>query len=146
MLDDLTLRCADCGRNHALDELAWRCSSCHGVLDLAGFTPVMPPLTALAGRQAALWRYAEALPIAEPAGITLGEGMTPLVTAPEHPGVLLKDDYLMPTGSFKDRGAVVLAGLASQFAVPRMASCSRSATAPWCSGRTSPARSFSARV
>jgi threonine synthase len=34
--------------------------------------------------------------------------------------VLLKIDYLMPTGSFKDRGAVVLTALARQLAVRRM--------------------------
>jgi threonine synthase len=100
--------------------LAWRCAACGGVLDLAGFTPVIPPVPALAGRPPTLWRYAGALPVAEPADISLGEGMTPLVAAPDLPGVLLKIDYLMPTGSFKDRGAVVLTALAQQLAVPRM--------------------------
>ena len=119
-LADLALRCAGCGHRHALQELAWRCAGCGGVLDLAGFTPVIPPVSALSGRPATLWRYAGALPIAEPAGISLGEGMTPLVTAPGLDGVLLKVDYLMPTGSFKDRGAVLLAALARQLAVPRM--------------------------
>jgi threonine synthase len=115
-----TLCCAGCGHQHALGELAWRCAACGGVLDLAGFTPVVPALSVLAGRPATMWRYAEALPVAEPADISLGEGMTPLVAAPELPGVLLKVDYLMPTGSFKDRGAVVLTALARQLAVPRM--------------------------
>lgn len=39
-------------------------------------------------------------------GITLGEGMTPIVPLDEN--VLLKMDYFMPTLSFKDRGAAVL--------------------------------------
>jgi threonine synthase len=119
-LAGLTLCCADCGRPHALAELAWRCTACGGVLDLAGFTPALPPASVLSGRRPALWRYAEALPIAEPADISLGEGMTPLVAAPGLPDVLLKVDYMMPTGSFKDRGAVVLTALARQLAVPRM--------------------------
>jgi threonine synthase len=38
--------------------------------------------------------------------ITLGEGMTPIVRFDED--VLLKMDYLMPTLSFKDRGAAVM--------------------------------------
>ena len=114
------LCCAACGRSHALEELAWRCGACGGVLDLAGFTPVIPPASVLPGRPATLWRYAGALPVTEPADISLGEGMTPLVAAPGLPGVLLKIDYLMPTGSFKDRGAVVLTALARQLAVPRM--------------------------
>jgi threonine synthase len=119
-LDKLTLTCAACGRSYRLDELAWRCGDCGGVLDLAGFTPVMPPVSVLAQRRPTLWRYAEALPIDEPAAISLGEGMTPLVTAPGDPGVQLKVDYLMPTGSFKDRGAVLLAALARRLGVPRM--------------------------
>jgi threonine synthase len=39
-------------------------------------------------------------------GITLGEGMTPIVRLDEN--VLLKMDYFMPTLSFKDRGAAAL--------------------------------------
>jgi len=116
----MALRCAACGHQHPLEDLAWRCAACGGVLDLAGFTPVIPPASVLAGRPATLWRYAGALPVAEPADISLGEGMTPLIGAPGLPGVLLKIDYLMPTGSFKDRGAVVLTALARQLAVRRM--------------------------
>jgi threonine synthase len=119
-LDKLTLACAACGCGYGLDELAWRCADCGGVLDLTGFTPVVPPFSVLARRRPTLWRYAEALPVAEPADISLGEGMTPLVTAPGDPGVQLKVDYLMPTGSFKDRGAVLLAALARGLGVRRM--------------------------
>ena len=119
-LDKLSLTCAACGRGYRLDELAWRCADCGGVLDLAGFTPAVPSLSALGQRRPTLWRYAEALPIDEPGDISLGEGMTPLVTAPDLPGVMLKVDYLMPSGSFKDRGAVLLAALAARLGVPRM--------------------------
>ena len=119
-LAGMALCCGACRHRHALEELAWRCAACGGVLDLAGFTPVIPPADVVAGRRPTLWRYAGALPVAEPADISLGEGMTPLVAAPGLPGVLLKIDYLMPTGSFKDRGAVVLTALARQLAVPRM--------------------------
>ncbi len=116
-MTDLALRCADCGRRHPLEELAWRCAGCGGVLDLDGFDAAPPDP---AGRPPTLWRYAEALPVAEPAGVSLGEGMTPLVTAPGRSDVLLKVDYLMPSGSFKDRGAVLLVALARELGVPRM--------------------------
>lgn len=120
-LSGLTLFCSACDNHYALQDLAWRCADCHGVLELSGFTPAFPSLADLARRPATLWRYAEALPIAEPAAITLGEGMTPLVTAPGgRPDRRLKVDYLMPTGSFKDRGAVLLAALAQGLAVERM--------------------------
>lgn len=38
--------------------------------------------------------------------VTMGEGMTPLIRLEQ--GLLAKIDYIMPTLSFKDRGAVVL--------------------------------------
>jgi len=116
----MLLHCADCGRPHPLTELAWRCADCQGVLDLAEFRPTMPTLDTLRHRRATLWRYAEALPIAEPVDLTMGEGMTPLVPSPGRPDVQLKVDYLTPTGSFKDRGAVLLAALAQQLGVPRI--------------------------
>ncbi|KAB2350339.1 pyridoxal-phosphate dependent enzyme [Actinomadura rudentiformis] len=119
-LDTMALRCSACGHTHLLDDLAWRCASCGGVLDLVGFTPVMPKTADLAARRPSLWRYAEALPIGEPDDITMGEGVTPLVTAPGQPGVQLKVDHLMPTGSFKDRGAVMLAALAARLGVTRL--------------------------
>jgi threonine synthase len=90
------------------------------MLDLTGFSPVMPTAAELATRRPTLWRFAEALPIAEPQDISMGEGMTPVVTAPGHPGVRLKVDHLMPTGSFKDRGAVLLAALAARLGVTRL--------------------------
>jgi threonine synthase len=64
-----------------------------------------------------LWRYAERLP-AEPL-VTLGEGDTPLVEAPElsrRAGceVWLKLEGANPTGSFKDRGMTVAVSAAVQ--------------------------------
>jgi len=66
---------------------------------------------AMAGRRADLWRYAEVLPVRDPAArICLGEGWTPLVDAPRTAARLgvdrlwIKDEGLNPTGSFKARG------------------------------------------
>ena len=111
-MTNTALGCGQCGRIHPAADLAWRCAGCGGVLDLVGFAPSIPARSVLRDRPPTLWRYAEALPVADPAGISLGEGMTPLVAAPGHPAVRLKVDYLMPTGSFKDRGAVLLAAMA----------------------------------
>ncbi|MFF5229794.1 threonine synthase [Dactylosporangium sp. NPDC000521] len=119
-LESLSLRCGACGHTEPLRGLAWRCAKCHGVLDLAGFAAAPPSLADLAGRGASLWRFREALPIDEPADITMGEGMTPLVGAPGRPGVTLKVDHLMPTGSFKDRGAVMVVALAARLGVQRL--------------------------
>ncbi|TCH98374.1 pyridoxal-phosphate dependent enzyme [Roseococcus sp. SYP-B2431] len=59
-----------------------------------------------------IWRYAAALPFLPVRPITMGEGCTPLV---EHEvggtTTLLKCEWFMPTGSFKDRGASVMLSL-----------------------------------
>jgi threonine synthase len=116
---EVALTCAACGTTYPLDSLAWRCH-CGCVLDLTGFTPTMPDMATIRSRPATLWRYAEALPVTAPYGLSMGEGLTPLITAPQAPGIGLKADHLMPTGSFKDRGAVMLASLAARLGVRRM--------------------------
>ena len=67
---------------------------------------------ALARRPATLWRYHEMLPVRDPGSVvSLGEGMTPLLPLPRYgariglPGLLMKDEGLTPTGTFKARGA-----------------------------------------
>ena len=56
-----------------------------------------------------LWRYRAALPFPVPNPITLGVGMTPLIPRTLHGArVLLKCEWMNPTGSFKDRGASVM--------------------------------------
>ena len=66
----------------------------------------------IAARPHDLWRYHEVLPVRDPAHVTtLGEGMTPLLALPTYgaavgvPGLLMKDEGLIPTGTFKARGA-----------------------------------------
>jgi threonine synthase len=59
-----------------------------------------------------LWRYRAALPFQPDEPITMGEGCTPLVHRSLHGApVLLKCEWFMPTGSFKDRGASVMLSL-----------------------------------
>ena len=66
---------------------------------------------ALASRSADLWRYAEVLPVRDPASaVRLGEGWTPLLDVPrlaDATGVgrlWIKDEAQNPTASFKARG------------------------------------------
>jgi len=59
-----------------------------------------------------LWRYRAAFPFAPKNPITMGEGCTPLIARTLHgANVLLKCEWFMPTGSFKDRGASVMLSL-----------------------------------
>ncbi len=68
----------------------------------------------IAGRAPDLWRYHELLPVGSAAAVVrLGEGMTPLLEMVRLggelgvPGLLMKDEGLLPTGTFKARGAAV---------------------------------------
>jgi threonine synthase len=69
---------------------------------------------AFAGRPPDLRRYHELLPLTSPeSAVSLGEGMTPLLPLPRLgaalgvPGLLMKDESALPTGTFKARGAAV---------------------------------------
>ncbi|MCI4372705.1 MAG: threonine synthase [Thermoplasmata archaeon] len=70
-------------------------------------------LAKLSRRPATLWRYRELLPVQRSESIaSLGEGFSPILRLKESadaPGIqlLLKDDGLLPTGSFKARGMAV---------------------------------------
>lgn len=86
----------------------YRCE-CGGAFELEK-TPPKLSLDSLKDRPNSIWRYREALPIAKDENIvTLGEGMTPLIKERIFDKeILLKLDYLFPSGSYKDRGASVL--------------------------------------
>ncbi|NUR06781.1 MAG: threonine synthase [Nocardioidaceae bacterium] len=82
----------------------------------------------LASRPPDLWRYHEVLPVRDPAHVTtLGEGMTPLLPLPTYgarvgvPGLRMKDEGLVPTGSFKARGAAVGVSRARELGVRAVA-------------------------
>lgn len=109
--------CPRCRIHSPTGALTWCCPTCRGPWDL-DFAPApasLPSLTSLASRVNSLWRYTEALPpMPYGAEVTLGEGRTPLV--PLTKSVSAKLDFLMPTLSFKDRGAVMLAAHALRLA------------------------------
>jgi threonine synthase len=75
-----------------------------------------------------LWRYHPLLPVSAPeAVVTLGEGLTPIVGLPRYgakigvPRLVVKDEGLLPTGSFKGRGAAVGVSRARELGVTRIA-------------------------
>ncbi|MFI8769856.1 threonine synthase [Streptomyces sp. NPDC053792] len=99
--------CPRCRIQSPVSALTWCCPKCRGPWDLT-FASAPVPLPSLASRVNSLWRYEEALPPL-PYGpeVSLGEGRTPLVRLTD--SVSAKLDFLMPTLSFKDRGAALLA-------------------------------------
>jgi threonine synthase len=111
--------CERCGHSEPLDALLWRCPACGGAFALDG----APPLANVAVDRAdpTVWRYAELLPVGRDAAVSLGEGMTPLVRGQlAGRAVRFKLDALLPTGSFKDRGAAVLVAHLRRLGVQRV--------------------------
>ena len=75
---------------------------------------------AMASRVKSLWRYREVLPdIPDADVVTLGEGLTPTLKLKS--GALLKDDGLIPTGSFKARGMAVAVSKAKALGLKKLA-------------------------
>jgi threonine synthase len=77
-------------------------------------------------REATMWRYHELLPVqAREYVMTLGEGMTPLLSAPrlaprgleDRACLLVKDEGQNPTGSFKARGMAAAVSRALELGV-----------------------------
>jgi threonine synthase len=124
------LECPRCGATEDAGRLANLCRCGSPLLaryDLDAVRRAVTP-AALRARPADLWRYRELLPVADAAYVTtLGEGWTPLFPAPRYgariglPRLLVKDEGLIPTGSFKARGAAVGVSRARELGVRHIA-------------------------
>ena len=110
------LQCSLCQRPYVADQLYTTSPCCTRPLlaqyDLAALARDLAP-DEIAGREATIWRYHELLPVQqEQYALTLGEGMTPLLSTPRlaprglesKARLLVKDEGQNPTGSFKARG------------------------------------------
>jgi threonine synthase len=124
------LDCPRCGTRHDADRVQGACSCGSPLLaryDLRQVARQASPRD-VAGRRADLWRYHELLPVRQATRVvTLGEGMTPLLPMPKIgraigvPRLLMKDEGLIPTGTFKARGAAVGVSRAAELGVAAIA-------------------------
>jgi threonine synthase len=115
--------CIRCGANYpaAISIDSAGCAACRATAP-ANLRPVYRSGDArpVAGNRApaSLWRYADALPCAVEDAVSLGEGLTPLVTAERIgamigvPYLTIKDEGRNPTWSHKDRFSTVAVSLA----------------------------------
>lgn len=68
--------------------------------------------------RSSLWRYAKALPVAFEDAVSMGEGWTPLIDGKWHDAAVgFKLEFMMPTGSFKDRGMSVMLSYLKRFGI-----------------------------
>ena len=125
------LACTACGQSHDAS-VPQNVSSCcskplYPQYDLAAAARTLTK-EALKTRGKSLWRYREVLPVRDDADIvTLGEGFTPLLSAPRLGAklslarLLIKDESQNPTQSFKARGMATAVSMAKQFGLKKLA-------------------------
>jgi len=113
------LVCTESGERYPASEPRWR--SVSGLLLDLEFSPRLDPAR-VAGRRPTLWRYREAIPIeADENIVTFDEGFTPLLPVTfAGRTILVKQEHLFPTGSYKDRGASILISKARELGVRRV--------------------------
>lgn len=124
------LRCPTCHQVYASDRIQQLCPCGSPLLvdyDLQELKKWFTPKH-LEGRAPDLWRYHELLPVVDPGNVvTLGEGMTPLLPMKQigrHMGIerlYMKDEGIIPTGTFKARGAAVGVSKAKELGVKHLA-------------------------
>ena len=124
------LECTHCGRVAPANQLQNVCSACGKILypryDLEGVKKVLSRED-IALRPANMWRYYELMPVINPENVvTLGEGMTPLIEAKRLgkslgcSNLMIKEEGLNPTGTFKARGLSVAVSKAKELGVRDM--------------------------
>ncbi len=123
------LECSACGERYDADTVQQLCTDGKPLLARYELRAAAATLTRelLSGREASLWRYGELLPLRDPARrVSLGESMTPILSLPRSSArygveLLLKDEALLPTGSFKARGAAVAVSRARELGIREFA-------------------------
>jgi threonine synthase len=120
------LECSATGERHAADRLHNLSRAGKPLLvryDLEGVQRALPR-ERLLERAPTLWRYRELLPVRRSTNIvSLGEVMTPIVEVPRIAkrigagALLVKQEGVLPTGSFKARGQTVAISMAKELGV-----------------------------
>ena len=124
------LECTYCGEERDPSEPNRTCPVCGKVLfaryDLEGAAEELKKAD-LAERPANMWRYAEVMPVGEAENVvTLGEGFTPMLRAKRLgervglPRLLVKDEGVNPTGTFKARGLSAAVSKAKELGLVRL--------------------------
>jgi threonine synthase len=125
------LECSSCGEKHESDKIQTVCKKCGKPLfaryDLEAVKNSLTK-SELIGREATMWRYFELLPIKNRKNIiSLGEGWTPLTETPKIgtkiglKNLWVKDEGIIPTGSFKARGLGMAVSKAKELGIKSVA-------------------------
>lgn len=110
------LECPKCSATYASEQIIQLCTCGAPLLVRYDLEKIKANLSKedLSARKPDLWRYRELLPVKNEENIvSLGEGMTPLLPMRKLgaevgvPHLYMKDEGIIPTGTFKARGAAV---------------------------------------
>jgi len=98
------------GATYPTDTARW-CSDTGGYLNLASGAGLKR--ADIDTTRHSVWRYAKAIAVDDKHAVTMGEGWTPLTCGQWNGGnhtaeIMFKLEFMMPTGSFKDRGMTVM--------------------------------------
>jgi threonine synthase len=126
----LHLECSDCGAHYSTREVHTFCPDCQAaLLTRYDLTKARQQLDreAVRARPRGMWRWAELLPVDDPANrITLGEGDTPFLRLPHLESDLglshlyVKNESSNPTGSFKARGLAAAISKAKELGIKKV--------------------------
>jgi threonine synthase len=121
--------CDRCQKTFPVEKPVNLCPNCGGLLETRYDTEAMRKSLSprdYDSRGNSIWRWKEFLPVRDEQRIvTLGEGGTPLVKSVHASNLLglnrlyFKNDTLMPTGSFKDRGFSLAVSFAREIGVKK---------------------------
>jgi threonine synthase len=125
------LECSKCGNKHDPNEVQTVCTECGKPLfaryDLESIKEIITPKDFI-GREASMWRYWELLPVKDQRNkVSLGEGWTPLTHVQrlgESIGLQdlwIKDEGIIPTGTFKARGLAMAVSKAKELGIKKLA-------------------------
>src|SRR6056297_2490464 len=124
------LECSKCGERYSADIVQQLCECGKPLLARYDLERAKKELKKdlLIERENTLWRYRELLPVLKDENvISLGEGMTPLVKCDKTSKEIkinklyIKDEGIVPTGTFKARGAAVGVSKAKELGVETLA-------------------------
>lgn len=117
------LICNDCQKTYDVSLTLWKCH-CGGLLNIKKQIPKITK-DSWDDYPNSIWRYFTTMPFPKDSqtwrSITMGEGQTPFIKLnPAEENTYVKVDYMMPTLSFKDRGAAVLLTVAKQLGAAKV--------------------------
>lgn len=124
------LECPKCSTSYASEEVQHLCTCGSPLLVKYDLDKVRENMTKemVVGRAPDLWRYRELLPVVDEKNIvTMGEGMTPLLKLDRlgaeigMTNLFLKDEGIIPSGTFKARGSAVGVSRAKELGVKTLA-------------------------